>query len=255
MTERPLEGQKAFVTGASSGLGHRFAVTLARAGAKVALAARRTDRLKELAQEIGKLDGHALSVQLDVTKPETIRNAVEIAETELGPITILVNNSGTVVSKRAIDNDEGDWDHVMDTNLKGAWMVAQEVARRMIRNEKGGSIINIASILGTQVLPGIATYAVSKAGLVQMTRALALEWARHDIRVNALAPGYFVTEINREFLESEAGAAMARKIPMRRFGKPEDLDDVLLLLAGEGSRYITGSVITVDGGHSVVLSQ
>src|SRR3546814_286889 len=134
-------------------------------------------------------------------------------------------------------------------------MVAQEVARRMIRNEKGGSIINIASILGTQVQPGVATYAVSKAGLIQMTRALALEWARHGIRVNALAPGYFVTEINREFLESEAGAAMAKKIPMRRFGKPEDLDDVLLLLTGEGSRYITGSVITVDGGYSVVLPQ
>src|SRR3546814_3639215 len=133
VTERPLEGQKAFVTGASSGLGRRFATTLARAGAKVALAARRTDRLKELAQEIGKLDGHALPVQLDVTKPETIRNAVEIAETELGPITILVNNSGTVVSKRAIDNDEGDWNHVMDTNLKGAWMVGQEGARRIDR--------------------------------------------------------------------------------------------------------------------------
>ncbi len=253
MTALPLEGRNAIVTGASGGLGRHFAFLLARKGAKVAIAARRTERLKQAAEEIARLDGHALPVPLDVRDSASIRRAVEIAETELGPISLLVNNSGVAIAKKAVDQDETDWDTVIDTNLKGAWMMAQEVARHMIRLGHGGSIINIASIMATRTQPMISTYAISKAGVVHMTRALALELARHDIRVNAIAPGYIDTEMNHDFLASERGRAMCEKVPLRRFGRPEDLDGALLLLAGEGSHYMTGSVITVDGGHTLAL--
>ncbi|WP_425449956.1 SDR family NAD(P)-dependent oxidoreductase [Virgifigura deserti] len=255
MAENPfdLSGHAALVTGASSGLGRRFALTLARAGAKVALAARRGDRLADVAREIEAFDGRAFPVILNVTDPVSVRDAVAAAETELGAITILVNNAGVAGAKPMLEQDEADWDRVIDTNLKGAWLVAQEVARHMIRLGHGGSIVNIASILGLRAASQVAAYGASKAGLIHLTRSMAVELARHDIRVNAIAPGYFDTELNHEFLSSTAGQAMLKSIPQRRFGRPEDLDGALLLLASDASAYMTGGVITVDGGHSVGL--
>lgn len=246
-----LEGQRILVTGASSGLGRHFAITLARAGGAVALAARSADRLAEAAEEIRALGGKAVPVILDVTEASSVRGAVARAEADLGPITTLVNNAGVVVSKPLLDHDEGDWDRVMDTNLKGAWLVAREVAGCMVARGQGGNIINIASILGLRVAGGIPEYCASKAGLIQLTRAMALELARHKIRVNAIAPGYIRTDLNREFFQTEAGQALIRRIPQRRVGEPSDLEGALLLLASDASRYMTGSVITVDGGHLV----
>ncbi len=246
-----LDGKVAMVTGASSGLGRHFAVTLARAGAKVAAAARRLDKLRELVGEIEGFDGRAIALSLDVTDAASVRAAVAAAETELGAITILVNNAGVTVAKPVLELEEADWDRVVDTNLKGAWLVAQEVARHMARLGHGGSIINIASILGFTPAVQLAPYAASKAGLIHLTRALAVELARHHIRVNAIAPGYIESDMNREFLASPAGERMVRRIPQRRFGEPADLDGVLLLLASDASSYMTGSVITVDGGQTL----
>ena len=249
-----LDGQVAIVTGASSGLGRHFALTLARAGAKVALAARRTDPLDELARRIEAFDGRAIPVPLDVTDPASVRACVGVAETELGPISILVNNAGVAVDKPVFDQDEADWDRVLDTNLKGAWLMAQEVARHMARLGHGGSIVNVASIMGLGGTSQLAPYCASKGGLVNLTRALAVELARHDIRVNALAPGYIETEMNRDFLGSEAGRALAKqRVPQRRFGRPEDLDGALLLLASKAGRYMTGTVLPVDGGQSAKM--
>ena len=253
MNSRPLEGQNAIVTGASSGLGRQFSLTLARAGAKVAVAARRTRRLEKLAKEIAAFDEHALPVVLDVTDEESIKAAVACAEEELGAITILVNNAGVAKTNRALDHEAADWDAVIQTNLTGAWRMATETAHHMVKFGHPGTIINVASVLGERVMVGDAIYAISKAGIIQMTRALALEFARHDIRVNAISPGFFETDLNRTFLDSAAGRTMAEKIPMRRVGRAEELDDVLLLLAGAGSRYMTGSVLTVDGGHTLAL--
>ena len=248
-----LTGRNALVTGASSGLGRHFAVTLARAGARVAVAARRADLLVELAREIEALDGRAFPVRLDVTDGASVREAVAAAETELGAIGILVNNAGTAFMKPLLEHSEADWDGVVDTNLKGAWLVAQEVARHMVRLGHGGSIINIGSILGIAAVAQVPGYSASKAGLLHLTRAMAVELARHGIRVNAIAPGYVATDINRAFLDSQAGKALIRRIPQRRPGRPQDLDGPLLLLACDASRYMTGSIITVDGGHSVAL--
>ncbi len=245
-----LTGKAAIVTGASSGLGRDFARSLARAGAKVALAARRVDALGEVARQIEAFDGRAIPIALDVTDAEAVRACVEAAETELGPISILVNNAGIAHVAPALELEEADWDRVIDTNLKGAWLVAQETARHMARLGHGGSIINVASILGMAATGQLAAYCASKAALVNLTRALAIELARHDIRVNALAPGYVVTDINREFLASESGQSLKKRIPQRRFGQPEDLEGALLLLASDASRYMTGSVLTVDGGQS-----
>ncbi len=247
-----LGGQCAIVTGASGGLGRHFALTLARAGAKVALAARRMEKLQEVADEIAGFDGRAIPVRLDVTDSESIRDAVAAAETELGPITILVNNSGTVARKPIFEHDEADWDKVVGTNLKGAWLMALEVSRHMVRLGHGGSIINISSILGyDRVSAQVPEYCASKAGLVQLTKSMATELARHDIRVNAIAPGYIETDLNREYLQSEQGQKLINRIPQRRAGSPKDLDGVLLLLASDASSFMTGSVITIDGGHSV----
>lgn len=253
MTDLNLDGRAALITGASSGLGRHFALTLAKAGASVALAARRIDKLESLTAEIEAMGGHAAPIGLDVTDPDNIRTAVEQAVAVLGGIDILVNNSGIAPSNSALDTDEATWDRVMDTNLKGAWIMAQETARHMIRMETGGSIVNIASVLAFRSQKGTAPYGISKAGLVQMTKALALEWARYGIRVNAIAPGYIETDISRAFIQSDAGQHMLKSIPQRRYGQPEDLDGALLLLAGDASRHITGILIPVDGGHTLAL--
>ncbi len=249
-----LDGQVAIVTGASSGLGRHFALTLARAGAKVALAARRADPLDELARQIEAFDGRAIPVPLDVTDADSVRACVGVAETELGPISILVNNAGMAIEKPIFDQEEADWDRVVDTNLKGAWMMAQEVARHIAKLGHGGAIINVASVLGFGGASQLGPYCASKGGLVNLTRVLAVELARHDIRVNALAPGYIETEMNRDFLNSEAGRAIAKhRVPQRCFGRPGDLDGALLLLASKAGRYMTGAVLLVDGGQSAKM--
>jgi len=244
-----LSGKAAIVTGASSGLGRHFVLTLARHGARVALMARRVELLAELRKEIEGFDARAVAIPLDVARRESVRQAVAAAEEELGPIAILVNNAGLAVSKPALELSEEDWDRTLDVNLRGAWLMAQETARHMVRLGHGGAIINIASITAFRVVGHLSAYAASKAALVQLTRALALELARHNIRVNAIAPGYIETEINQEYFASPAGQALVKRIPQRRLGKPEELDGALLLLASDASSYMTGSVIVVDGGH------
>jgi NAD(P)-dependent dehydrogenase (short-subunit alcohol dehydrogenase family) len=247
--EFDLTGQVAFVTGASSGLGAHFAETLARAGAKVVIAARRVDRLTDLATTIENDGGHALPIELDVTDAASVARAVKVAADEFGVITILVNNAGVPPQALTIDMDEEEWDRVVGTNLKGAWLMVREIGRHMVDHGKGGRIINIASVLGWKtVAKGIQSYGVSKAGLVSMTETMALEVARHGILVNAIAPGYIRTELNDAFLDSDQGQRIRTRVATRRFGEPVDLDGALLLLAGPAGAYITGSVIAVDGG-------
>jgi 3-oxoacyl-[acyl-carrier protein] reductase len=247
-----LTGRVALVTGASQGLGRRFAKVLARQGAAVAVAARQLDKLALLKREIEGEGGKVVSLALDVTDQQSITGAVAAVEDALGPIDVLINNAGVAVSKSVLEQTEVDWDKVVGTNLKGAFFVAQTVAKRMVAREPraawGGSIVNIASVLALDVVGHLAPYAASKGGLWQLTRTMALELARHDVRVNALAPGYIETEINRDFLATEAGERMKKRIPQRRFGTPEDLDGALLLLASDASRYMTGSIIVIDGG-------
>ena len=245
-----LDGQCALVTGASGSLGRHFANVLARAGAAVALAARRLDELEIIAAEIRAAGGAATAIALDVTDAGSIATAFSAAEEKLGPITLLVNNAGVAVTKPLLEYDEGDWDKVMDTNLKGAWLVAQEAARRMVE-AGGGNIINIASILGLRVIGGVSAYCASKAGLIHLTKAMALELGPHGVRVNTLAPGYIETDLNRDFFASNAGRSLIERIPHRRLGQLEDLDGSLLLLASDASRYMTGTVVTVDGGHTI----
>ncbi|HEX6013935.1 MAG TPA: glucose 1-dehydrogenase [Geminicoccaceae bacterium] len=243
-----LGGRVALVTGASGGLGLHFARTLAEAGARVALAARRKEQLEANAATIGA--DSAIAVAMDVSEPESVdRGVAEVAERFGGPATVVVNNSGVTASQTALDLDPADWDKVMDTNVKGAWLVARAAARRMIDAGVGGSVVNIASILGFRVAGRVAPYAASKAGLLHLTRALALEWARYGIRVNAIAPGYVETDLNRDFFASDPGKALIARIPQRRLGRIEDLDGALLLLASDASAYMTGSAIVVDGGH------
>ena len=248
-----LSGKAALVTGASSGFGRHFALTLAQCGAKVAVAARRTEALQELVEEISDFDGRAMAISLDVTDAQSVRNCIVAAETELGALSIVVNNAGIAGRKIALETDEADWDRVVDTNLKGVWLVAQESARHMVQFGHGGSIINIASILGLVGGNQVASYCASKAAVVNLTRALAVEWASHQIRVNAIAPGYFVTDLNRKFLSGPGGEAILQRVPQHRFGDFADLDGPLLLLASDAGAYMTGSVLVVDGGHTAVL--
>ncbi|MGH6915777.1 MAG: SDR family NAD(P)-dependent oxidoreductase, partial [Geminicoccales bacterium] len=248
-----LSGRTALVTGASQGLGRRFAQVLAEHGAGVGLAARQIDRCRDLQREIERQGARVASVALDVTAGvAAIEAALDRIEDALGPIDILINNAGVAVSKPVLEQSEADWDQVVGTNLKGAFFVAQTVARRMSARDPrpawGGSIVNIASVLAQGVIGHLAPYAAAKGGLWQITRSMALELARHEVRVNALAPGYIETEINRDFLAGPAGERMRTRIPQRRFGATSDLDGALLLLASDASRYITGSIIVVDGG-------
>ncbi|HEY4163732.1 MAG TPA: glucose 1-dehydrogenase [Dongiaceae bacterium] len=244
-----LVNQTAIVTGASSGLGAHFATVLAAAGAKVALVARRKRLAEEVVAEIKAHGGVGAAFVADVTDRDSIAEALQDIEAELGPVDILVNNAGLHAGGAAMDLKPEDWDATLDTNLKGTWLFTQSTARRWMESQRSGVVVNIASILGIGIGRGVMPYGVSKAALVHMTKTLAREWARYDIRVNAIAPGYFPTELNRDFLESPAGQAMVKAIPQRRLGKLEDLDGPLLLLASPASSYMTGSVIVVDGGH------
>ena len=242
-----LAGQRALVTGASSGLGRHFALTLANAGAEVVLAARRKDKLAEVVARISAAGGKAVAVAMDVTDRASVCTALD----SVGSIDVVVNNAGVTNSKRPLDFTDDDWQVVIDTNLTGAWIVAQETSRRMIAAKVSGSIINITSILATRVAGALSPYAASKAALKQLTHSFALELARHNIRVNSLAPGYIATDLNRDFLQSELGEKLKARIPSRRFGKLENLDGALLLLASRAGAYMTGSEIVVDGGHLV----
>ena len=254
MTELPsfgIAGQVALVTGASSGIGRHFAALLAAAGVKVALAARRVERLAELAREIEAAGGQSLPIACDVTRSDDVAAAVAAAENELGPLTLLVNNAGVVVSKPLFEHTESDWDHVIDTNLKGAWLMAREFAQHLVGLKRQGRIINISSVLGFRTIGRVPAYCAAKAGLTHLTHVLAMELARFGILVNALAPGYVETDFNRAFFQTEPGKALISRIPLKRLGQTEDLDGALLFLASPASAYVTGTVISVDGGHGV----
>lgn len=245
-----LDGKLVLVTGASSGLGQHFAHLLASVGARVAVAARRVDKLQALVEQIGQGGGEARAVALNVTDPASVRGCFDQLA-EWGVPDVVINNAGITVTKPALEQSPEEYDQVLETNLKGAWLVATEAGRRMVAAGQAGSIVNIASILGERVAGGVAPYAISKAGLIQATKALALELARHQIRVNALLPGYVVTDLNRDFLSSEPGEKLRARIPGRRFGDPADLDGPLLLLASDAGAAMTGTTLAVDSGHLV----
>ena len=254
-----LSGRVAFVTGASSGLGAQFARTLARAGAGVVLASRRIEKLKELRARIEGEGGDAHVVELDVTDHDSIKAAVAHAETEMGSIDILVNNSGVSTTQRIQDVTPEDYDFIFNTNVKGAFFVAQEVGKRMLARSRGaapgsftgGRIINIASMAGLKVLPQIGAYCMSKAAVVQMTRAMALEWGRFGINVNALCPGYIDTEINHSHWQTEQGQKLISMLPRKRVGQPQDLDALIVMLASDQSHFVNGAVIAADDGFAV----
>ena len=251
-----LSGRVAFVTGASSGLGAQFARTLSQSGAAVVLAARRVERLKTLRAELESMGGDAHVVELDVTDPDSIKSAIAHAETEMGTIDILVNNSGVSTTQKLVDVSPEDYDYVMGTNTRGAFFVAQEVAKRMIARSRGaapgtftgGRIVNVASMAGLKVLSQIGVYAMSKAAVIHMTRAMALEWGKFGINTNALCPGYIDTELNHAHWQTDAGQKLMNMTPRKRVGKPEDLNSALMMLCANESHFINGAVLSADDG-------
>jgi len=245
-----LDAKTAFVTGASGGIGKHCAILLAQAGAKVAIASRRIAQLQNVVDEITYLGGQAKAFELDVTNKKSVVKCFDEMMMWSLP-TIVINNAGMSINRKLLDQTEEDWDSVIDTNLKGSWLVATEAARRMVASSTSGSIVNIASILGERVIGGVAPYVISKAGVIQSTKVMALELARHQIRVNALLPGYVITDLNRDFLLSEAGQKILARIPSRRFNNLEDLNGPLLLLASDASSAMTGATIAVDSGHLI----
>ena len=245
MSRFRLDGKRALITGASSGFGAHFAHLLSAAGSEVILAARRADKLSELQQNLQSQGRKASSISMDVSS----RDSVSAGFDQIGAYDIVINNAGITVTRALLDQTEADWDSVIDTNLKGCWLVATEAARRLRAAEKPGAIVNVASILGERVAAGVAPYAISKAAVIQATKVMALELARYQIRVNALLPGYVVTDLNRDFLQSEAGEKLRSRIPTRRFGDMTDLDGPLLLLCSDAGVGMTGSCLTVDHGH------
>ena len=244
-----LEGKVALVTGASSGFGSHFAPVLAQAGARVVLAARRTDLIQEEADKIIANGGEALAVTMDVTDSGSVAAALDEIEKVFGVATVIVNNAGITIPKLLLDLTDEDWNRVVDTNLTGVAYVTRESARRMIAAGVGGSVVNIASITAERVQKALTNYSASKAGVVQFTKAAALELAQHNIRVNAMCPGYFQTPLNREWFKTDEGQALIKRIPQRRTGNLEELNGPLLLLASDAGSLMTGSAITVDGGH------
>jgi 3-oxoacyl-[acyl-carrier protein] reductase len=248
-----LTGRTALVTGASSGLGARFAEVLAANGAAVGLVARRADRLAEVASRIKTAGGRVVAVTADVLDRTAMTRAFDAVEAEFGTVTVLINNAGIAHAGRAVEMPEAEWRRVLGTNLDAVFFWAQEAARRMLAAGKPGAIVNIASVLGFGVAKGVVGYTTAKAGVVQLTKALGLELAFKGIRVNAIAPGWFVTELNRDYLSTEAGQKLKRDVPVGRFGEDGDLDGALLLLASDAGRFIAGATIVVDGGQMVAL--
>ncbi len=248
-----LDGRAALVTGGSRGLGRRFALALAAAGASVALCARDEAKLKDVQAEIAAAGGKAEPIVMDVTDRESVFAGVAAAEAALGPLRAVVNNSGIALTKRLLDVTPAEWDPVIDVNLTGAWHVAQATAKAMVAHGEGGSIVNISSILGVRTNPGVIAYNAAKAGLDHVTREMAAELAKHDIRVNALAPGYIETDMNRDYWATPPGQALMSRVPMRRLGREDDLDGPVVFLASDASRYITGQILGLDGGHSVAF--
>jgi len=247
-----LTGKIALITGASSGLGKQFALSMAEAGATVVLAARRMERLQALAADIENQGGRAMPVALDVTDKTNIEAVLDAVESQLGCVDVLVNNAGIGNAQPFLEMSESSWDEMMDTNLKSVWRLSQAVSRRLVRAEKPGSIVNIASILGLRGASQMCHYATAKAGVVHLTKVLALELARHQIRVNAIAPGYFLTEMNEDVLATEQGQAyVVQKVPMRRLGQTPELVGPMLLLASDAGAFMTGAVLPVDGGHVI----
>lgn len=245
-----LDGQTALVTGASRGLGRHFARLLASAGARLVLAARRTDRLEELVAELLTAGHQAHAIALDVSDPASVVSGLD-ATCRMAVPDIVVSNAGVAITRPLLEQTLEDWDTVIDTNLRGCWLVAQEAARRWVDGRRPGCIVNVGSITGERVVGGVAPYAVSKAGVIHATKAMALELARHDIRVNALLPGYVRTELNADWLDGEAGRKLLARIPGRRFLEPSDLDGPLLLLVSSAGKAMSGAVLAVDRGHLV----
>lgn len=249
----PLEGKVALVSGASSGLGEHFARVLARAGAAVVCAARRIDRLDTLASEITTAGGKALAVAMDVSDRQSVKAALDIAEAKWGAADIVVCNAGATGGQPFLEMEEAVWDHVLAVNIKGVFNLGQEAAQRMVAAAKGGSIINISSIVGHSSFKGLSHYGASKAAVNQLTKIMAHELVDHGIRVNAIAPGYLMTDMVSDYYETPAGQKDLQSLPLKRVGRLDELDGVLMLLAGDGSSYMSGSVVTVDAGHSIRL--